>query len=245
MSRTRVRRNRRGARIFQGDAVLSEILSSPGPAHRFVDVIAACVAAFAPGPRFLMLGFAGGGVVGPLRAARWAHPVHAVDLSRHGEAIFRELCGGWAGEVSLEVGEAAAWLNSHRASWDLILDDLSIDSPAGVTKPSVSVESLPGGAAARLGRDGVYVCNLLPVPGRSWAELLTAVAAPWGHAVAVEAREWENRLVVAGATVPDARTAGRRLRHTLATIGSRMATEVALRTVVLPGDAQRDDGSSR
>ena len=56
-------RTRRGARIVDDDVVLSEILAKPGPTHSLFDLLAAAVATLAPGPRFAMLGFAGGGIV--------------------------------------------------------------------------------------------------------------------------------------------------------------------------------------
>ena len=76
----KIERTRRGARIIDDDVVLSEILARPGPTHSLFDVLAAAVAAFAPGPRFAMLGFAGGGMIAPLRAMGCDIPVRAVDL---------------------------------------------------------------------------------------------------------------------------------------------------------------------
>ena len=77
LRRMRIVRLRRRARILDGPDVLSEILDHPGPTDTMFDVLAACVAAFAPGPRVAILGFAGGGIVAPLRAMGFAAPTVA------------------------------------------------------------------------------------------------------------------------------------------------------------------------
>jgi hypothetical protein len=56
----RIERTRRGARMIEGDVVLSEILARPGPTHSLFDLLAAAVTALSPGPRLAVLGFAGG-----------------------------------------------------------------------------------------------------------------------------------------------------------------------------------------
>jgi len=84
----KIERTRRGARIREGDVILSEILALPGPTHSLFDLLAAGIAALAPGPRVAMLGFAGGGVVAPLRAMGWNHPLCCVDLSGDAEPLW-------------------------------------------------------------------------------------------------------------------------------------------------------------
>jgi spermidine synthase len=227
----KVVRTRRGARIVEDDVVLSELLAKPGPTHALFDVLAACVAVLAPGPRFAMLGFAGGGIVAPLRALDFPHPVRAVDLSRDGEALFRELSSEWAGDVCLEIEDAADWLRRRRGRWDLILEDLSVPSPAGTVKPYASFDTLPGLIHRRLTSGGIALTNLLPLPGTSWDALTSRIAHPHRNALAVHFEEYENRFVVAGDSLPSAVHLSRRLGSALRSIGSGQCGRISVRTV--------------
>ncbi|MEC9081308.1 MAG: hypothetical protein VYE44_05980, partial [Verrucomicrobiota bacterium] len=58
----------RGARLVQNGSVLSEVLAQPGPTNSVFDALAALVRLFSPGARVGLLGFAGGGIIAPLRA---------------------------------------------------------------------------------------------------------------------------------------------------------------------------------
>ena len=227
----KVVRTRRGARIVEDDVVLSELLARPGATHALWDVLAACVAELAPGPRFAMLGFAGGGIVAPLRAFGFDHPIHAVDLSRDGEDLFRELSSAWAGEVGLEIEEAAAWLRRRRARWDLILEDLSVPSPAGTVKPYVSFDTLPALIHRRLAPGGIAITNLLPLPGTSWNALTARVAHPYRNALAIHFEEYENRFVIAGEELPGASALSRRLGQALRSIDSGQCGRMSVRTL--------------
>ena len=227
----KVVRTRRGARIVEDDVVLSELLARPGPTHALFDVLAACVAVLAPGPRFAMLGFAGGGIVAPLRALGFVHPVRAVDLSREGEDLFRELSSEWAGDVCLEIEDAADWLRRRRSRWDLILEDLSVPSPAGTVKPYVSFDALPGLIQSRIAPAGIALTNLLPLPGTSWEALTARIAHPHRNALAVIFEEYENRFVVAGDELPGASTLSRRLGRALRSIGSGQCGRISVRTL--------------
>jgi hypothetical protein len=219
----RVIRTRRGARVEQGGLVLSEVLDRPGPTHSLFDLLAASVSAFAPGPRCLLLGFAAGGVVAPLRALGWGHPLEAVDLSREGEALFRELSDPWCGRLVLHEAEAARWLASRRRRYDAILEDLSLPIDGEVTKPPVSLDRLPRLMASRLTQRGVAVVNVLPVPGRPWTRLLPHLARPFPQALVLTPSGWENRVLILGRALGTARDASARLRRALEAIGSREA----------------------
>jgi hypothetical protein len=224
-------RTARGARIVEGDVILSEILAAPGPTHSLFDVLAACVAALAPGPRCALLGFAGGGIVAPLRAMGFPHPLLAVDLSRDGERVFRRLSGGWAGSVRLAQDDAVAWLRRQRRAFDLIVEDLSVPSPAGTVKPYASFDSLPALVRSRLRRHGVAVTNLLPLAGTSWDALLARVALPHRRAVVLTLDEYENRFVLAGHALPTAAEVSLRIRRALRGMGSYQAARIRLRTL--------------
>jgi spermidine synthase len=218
----RIVKTRRGLRLLEGDVILSELLRKPGPTHCLFDVLAACVHALAPGPRTALLGFAGGGVVAPLRAMGFAHAIEAVDLDPTGERFFRELSHPWAGDVRVARMDAALWLR-ERAPFDLIVEDLSVPGPLGTVKPPASFGELPRLVRARLMPGGVAVTNLLPEPDAPWSALITPVAAPYERAAVVHLDEYENRIVVAGA-IPD--DVSSRIRASLDSIGSVQARKI-------------------
>jgi spermidine synthase len=225
----RIVRTRRGLRLLENDVILSEVLAQPGPTHCLFDVLAACVAALAPGPRMALLGFAGGGVVAPLRAMGFSHPIEAVDLDPSGEAIFRGLSGPWAGDVRVAPMDAAAWLARAGALFDIIVEDLSVPGPGTTVKPRASFDGLPALVRGRLAPGGVAVTNVLPEPGASWDALLAPVARPHARAVVVELDEYENRIVIGGAALPETAELARRVRRALDAIGSVQARRIRFR----------------
>ncbi len=226
----RIERTGRGVRLVQDDVVLSEILAKPGATHSPFDVLAACVKV-GGGARFLMLGFAGGGMVAPLRAMGYEHPIEAVDLSTKGEELFRELSDDWAGDVNLAHDEAARWLQRTDALWDVIVEDLSASSPVGVIKPYASFDELPELIRDRLRPGGIAVVNLLPLPGTPWPSMLARVAHPHARSMEITLEEYENRIVVAGDGLPTARVLSVQLRSALKSIGSNQARKLSVRTL--------------
>ncbi len=219
----RVVRTRRGLRLVEGDVILSELLARPGPTHCLFDVLAACVRALAPGPRVALLGFAGGGIVAPLRAMGFHHAIEAVDLDPTGEALFRKLSRHWALDVRVDRMDAVEWLAREREPFDVIVEDLSVPSPAGTVKPPVSFADLPPLVRRRLKPLGVAITNLLPQPDASWDELIRPVAKPYSRSVVIELLEHENRLVVAGAIPKDPL---KPVRAALDAIGSVQARKI-------------------
>ena len=211
--------------------MLSEILDQPGATHTLFDVLGVAVAVLAPGPRFCMLGFAGGGMVAPLRAAGYPHPVEAVDLSKKGAEVFFELSAGWCGEVNLHQDDAAGWLRRQRRDFDAIVEDISTPSPAGVIKPYDSFDVLPDLMRKRIGDSGVAIVNLLPLPGTAWAALEARVAHPFPRALVVHLEEYENRILLLGAALPPAAAVSRSLRDGLRAIGSNQARKLNVRTL--------------
>ena len=177
-----------------------------------------------------MLGFAGGGMIAPLRAMGYEHKVEAVDLSRKGEDLFRELSSGWCGEVPLQIDDATGWLRRQRRRFDVIIEDISTPSPAGVIKPYDSFDALPELMAKRLAKGGIAVVNLLPLPGTSWDSLLARVAHPFDHAAYVLLDEYENRILLAGDELPSAAAISRILRKALRGIQSNQARQISVRT---------------
>jgi hypothetical protein len=227
----RIVRTRTGARVEEGGLILSEILDRPGATDTLFDVLAAAVAATARGGNMGMLGFAGGGVVAPLRAMGYGHPVEACDLDLSGERIFRELSAGWCGEVTVAKADAVAWLRARRQPFDVILEDLSASVDGEITKPAVSLEVLPQLMARRLTPRGVAVMNVLPVPGHPWTTLLPRLAAPWRRALCIVLDDWENRILLAGADLDPAEETSRAIRRALRAIGSREADGISVRTL--------------
>jgi spermidine synthase len=223
----------RGMRLAEAGAVISEVLRRPGPTHSVFDVLAAAVATLGRGPRVALLGFAAGGMLGPLRALGHAGPLVGVDLSREGWPVFRRLCGRWAGRVRLEHAEAGSWLRGRRERFDVIVDDLSVTGRAGVTKPTVSLGELPPLAARRLARGGVVVVNLLPVPGMRLAEIEAAVGRAHREVRVVHLAEFENRILIGGGDdLASARGVSRALGAALRSIGSRTARGLAVRSIM-------------
>ena len=226
----KVVKTRRGVRLIERGLVVSEVVRRPGPTNSLFDALAASIAALAPGERVCVLGFAAGGIVAPLRAMGFGHPIQAVDLSLEGERIFREHSGPWAGRIEVHEDDALRWLRRRRGRWDLILEDLSVSTEHEVTKPAVSLSELPPLMKKRLAPRGIASFNVLPVSGYAWRHLLARIAAPWGRAQVVEFDEWENRMLLAGA-LPPARRTSRLLKRHLRAIGSNQADGLRVRTL--------------
>lgn len=226
----KILKTERGVRIVQGDAVLSEVLDEPGPTHSVFDVLAAAVAELAQGPAVALLGFAGGGIVAPLRAMGWDGALDAVDLDPTGEQVFREISSRWCGEVRFHRAEATDWLRRSDRRFDLVVDDLSVPLRGEITKPRVSVEVLPERIRRRLRPGGAAVANALPVPGLSWSALQDRLRGAAVDARVILFDEFENRVVLASAELPDAADLSRRLRRRLRAIDSSIAGAISVRT---------------
>jgi spermidine synthase len=164
----------------------------------------------------------------------FAHPLHAVDLSLTGERVFRGHAGAWAGDVVVVQDDAARWLRRNRASWDLILEDLSEGTALGVTKPSVSLGELPALMKKRLKPSGIAITNVLPVPGMTWGTLLKTLARPWAHRLVVHLEEYENRILVASRQPLDARATSTTLRRHLSALGSDQHDRLWVRKRLVP-----------
>ncbi len=222
---------RRGVRLEQNGAALSELCREAGPTDSVFDVLAAAAHVLSPERGFALLGFAGGGMVAPLRAMGGAQSIDAVDLDARGHAVFREHAGDYAGAVRFHHADAAAWLAASMESFELIMDDLSIPTEDDVVKPEISRTTLPGMIRRRLASGGSVVTNVLSEKGRTWAEVTEPVIAgyPRAHAVALE--EFANRIVLAGDHERDARELSRDLRRALRRIGSSQAEAMRVETL--------------
>ena len=122
------------------------------------------------------------------------------------------------------------WLRRRRGKFDAIVEDLSEVGHGGVTKPDVSIRTLPRLMKSRLTTGGVAIVNLLPVRGMTWPSLVDAVGRPYRERRIVTFTEFENRVLIAGRALPTARQLSGELRETLGRIGSSMAAGIGVRT---------------
>ena len=228
---------RHGFRLRQHGAVLSEVRTTAGPTHSVFDLLAATIVQAPARARIGLLGFAGGGLVAPLMALDPSRRLEAVDLDPHSHLLFRRHCPAWADRVDWCEAEAASWLRGERRGFDLLVEDLSVAAGGDVHKPEASWTALPGLIRRRLRPGGTAVFNLLPPVDRSWAEAVDGVAAGFGGAVLVRMEDFQNRILLAGDALPDARTLGTALRTALRRIGSRQAGRIRLVTPPRPGSA--------
>lgn len=207
--------------LVQHGVVLSEVRFHPGPTHSVADVIAAVLQALEIGPRFAMLGFAGGGTIGPLRAMAGGQVVDAVDMDTSGCRLFRRYCASWAGEVHFKRAEACAWLRLNRHRYDAVIEDLSIPRDSDVFKPAATWSELPPLIYRNLRPGGVAIFNLLRptevlwegsticgsrpgtvkragrrCPGAQAAHSAAPPSGSWGNGMRRVVRDgWESRVV--------------------------------------------------
>jgi spermidine synthase len=229
----KITKTKNGLRLTEHGVVISELRTFPGPTHSVFDVLAATIAVFAPTGRVGMLGFAAGGMMAPLRGLGVQTVVEAVDLSRDGYDLFQRHCRPWRGRLKWRQADAVAWLRRQAPTFDLLVEDLSMSRNGDVIKPSVSWDVLPVLIRRRLRQGGVAVFNLLPPAGGRWDGAVEQVAALFHSARLVTLDEFENRILVCGDVLPNARELGAILRRELARLHSRQARRLRLRT--MPG----------
>jgi hypothetical protein len=181
-----------------------------------------------------LLGFAAGGMLAPLRAMGWAHPLCAVDIDDQGFNVFRDLCGSWCGNVRLEQAEACAWLHRQPGHWDALIEDLSVPHEGDIIKPECVWSALPPLMAHALAPGGTALCNLLHPGSGAWDHGLQAVARPFGpHATAhvVHLGDFENRLLITSTAPLPSRSLSFRMKSLLQRIGSRQAGRFSIRAL--------------
>lgn len=220
-----------GLRLSQHGVVLSELRTSPGPTHSVFDVLAASIAVLAPPGRVGVLGFAGGGMMAPLRALGVTASIDSVDLERSGYDLFRKHCPHWADGVSWQQADAVAWLRQQPRGFDLLMDDLSVPQDDDVFKPAISWEVLPELISARLRPGGFGVFNLLPAPDRTWKTDVKGIVDQFGAARLIYLEDFENRILITGDALPAARALGTQLRQALQQLHSRQAERIRVRTI--------------
>lgn len=223
------RRTPNGFRLSQHGVVVSELRTRPGPTHSVFDVLSASIRVLKPSGHLGLLGFAGGGMMAPLRALSVTAPVHAVDLDRTGYDLFHEHCRSWAGGLCWNHGDAVAWLRQQRRPFDLLVEDLSIPESGDVTKPQVSWEILPPLIRRKLVPDGIAIFNLLPPANGRWSGEVARIASGFPCSLVIHFEEFENRILVGARFLPAARQFAARLRSALICIGSRQVGKIHVR----------------
>lgn len=232
-------RTQSGLRLSQHGVVISELRTSPGPTHSVFDVLAAVIAVLAPQGRMGVLGFAGGGLMAPLRGLGVVAAIDSVDLDRAGYDLFRQHCPEWAGGVNWHQADAVAWLRQQPREFGLLMDDLSVPQDGDVFKPTISWNVLPKLMRQRLRPGGFSVFNLFPAPGRTWnsdlSRLLMHGGRPQGPARIISFDQFENRILITGDTLPTARELGSLLRQSLQQLRSRQARRIHVRRITSIG----------
>ena len=220
-----------GLRLSQHGVVITELRTSPGPTHSVFDVLAASIAVLAPAGRIGVLGFAGGGMMAPLRALGMTAPIDSVDLDRAGYDLFQQHCPQWSNGVNWQQADAVAWLRQQPRAFDLLMDDLSVPQDDDVFKPAISWDVVPELIRARLHPGGFGVFNLLPAPDRVWKTDVEKIVARFGAARMIYLEDFENRILITGDALPMARQLGSQLRQALHRLGSRQAGLIQIRAV--------------
>lgn len=216
--------------MVQGDTIITQYPKEPGATALPFLTIAGCISSLAQGPRVLMLGI-GGGVVAPLRAMGHTHEITGVDDSPAAIARFRAVSKPWAGSITCCEHDALAWLRTSRRRFDVIVDDLSVQGAQEVEKPGISLAPLPRWISQRLTTVGLAIVNLLPTTGFTWTVMRGRVVSPFRYSAEIRFREYENRLIVAGSTLPRARVLSRVLRHQIRSLAPLATSDLTVHTI--------------
>jgi hypothetical protein len=216
---------RRGFRLEQNGCVLSMLLRNPGPTHSVFDFLALTADVLATGPRMGLLGFAAGGLMAPLRAAKSEAEVFAVDLSSEGFDLFNEVGRVWQGKLVFDQDDAVRWLRAQALPFDVIIEDLSMPTEDDVVKPPASWEDLPSLMRDRIVGDGVVVTNVLKSTGVNWESMLNLVRGVYSTTLLIHLKEFENRILVQTDRDVSPSFLSRRLRQSLRSIGSDQADQ--------------------
>lgn len=220
-----------GLRLSQHGVVISELRTSPGPTHSVFDVLAATIAALAPPGRIGVLGFAGGGMMAPLRGLDVASVIDSVDLDRAGYDLFRVHCPEWTGGVNWQQADAVMWLRQQPREFDLLMDDLSVPQDGDVFKPAISWNVLPKLIRSRLRTGGIGVFNLLPASGGTWKSDLKGIVDLFETARIIALDDFENHILITGDVLPSASELGQTLRAALRRLRSRQADRIQVRRI--------------
>lgn len=220
-----------GLQLVQHDTVLSELRFRPGPTHSVFDLLAALAVVLPDVRRLALLGFAGGGVIAPIRALGSTARVDTVDLDPAGHACFQRHCRDWAGDVRWQQADAVDWLESAREPFDLIIDDLSVEQGGAVHKPAVSWDNLPPLMASKVKPGGFVMSNQLRPADGTWVEGEKRFATNFNETIAIHLDAFDNRILVSGDQLPPVRRLSADLNRVMERLASRQAGRFHLRTI--------------
>jgi hypothetical protein len=193
-------------------------------------VLAATIAVLARRGRIGVLGFAGGGMIAPLRGLGVESVIDSVDLDRAGYDLFRQHCPKWVAGVNWQQANALAWLKQQPRNFDLLVDDLSVPQDGDVFKPDFCWDVLPKLISERIRPGGFGVFNLLPAVGGTWKSDLNGIAGLFKTARIIALDDFENNILITGDVLPTARELGSLLRQSLKHLRSRQAGRIQVRT---------------
>jgi hypothetical protein len=229
----RVIRTKYGLRLSQHGVVISELRTASGPTHSIFDVLAALIIILRPAGQVGVLGFAGGGMLAPLRGLGMNAPFATVDLDQASYDLFCRHCPQWVTGVQWEHADAVQWLQRQPRKFDLLMDDLSVPQAGDVVKPDICWRVVPDLIHRRLKSGGIAVFNLMAPPGGRWREGLAEITRSFSAARIIHLDDFENRILITGRELPSAQILGTRLRQVLRQLRSRQAGRVHVRSLQL------------
>jgi hypothetical protein len=215
-----------GFELRDGNTLISKLVRGPGPTNTLVDVLAAAIATVAAGGSVVVLGFAAGGVVAPLRALGYGGRIVGVDIDRRGAEIFASVAREWCGEFEFFPADAVEWLEGTREAPRVIVDDLSTIGPGNIVKPWESLVAVPHLARRTLAAGGVFISNVLPSDGMPLVALEGNIAQPFREAQSIRSTAYENTLLLGGDALPACDATERRLIQLLEAIESTQAGSI-------------------
>ena len=232
-SAPRLVRDRHGVRLVQHGVLISDLRTSARPTHGLYDVLAALSLRLLEAPQKAvgLLGFGAGGILAPMKALGWSGQLVAVDTDRSGHDLFLRECPAWSDDVCWSQADAVEWLTGQRQRFDLLIEDLSIPQADDIEKPEASWIHLPELIRDRLAPGGIALFNLLKPSEGPWQQGLAAVGGRFAQKRLVHLEDYENRILIAGRSLPDARTLSAAVRHALRSIGSRQAGRFRVETL--------------
>ena len=221
----RLVRDPHGVRLTQHGVLISDLRTSARPTHGLYDILAALALQVleAPQKSVALLGFGAGGILAPMKALGWNGRLVAVDTDPSGHDLFLRECPAWGAEVCWSQADAVEWLARQRQRFDLLIEDLSIPQADDIEKPEATWIHLPGLIRDQLAPGGIALFNLLKPSGGTWQQGLAAVGGRFAQKRLVHLDDYENRILIAGQALPDARILSTAVRRALRSIGSRQA----------------------
>ena len=227
-------RSVRGGLELRVDGTLASVFR---PGRTLTGVVWWALAApvlLAPGRRrrVLLLGLGAGSVARAIRALDPDAQIVGVEIDRQVLSLARRHFG--LGGLRAEVirGDALAYLRRERRRFDVIVEDLFVGASRDVRKPDWLLTEGYTLIRGLLRDRGLVVSNTIH-------EMPQVVRAcrPLGRVLSLDVRNYHNRIVVAGSTIPNAREVRRRLSGS--PLLKRSVRRVSIRTRHPSGRAER------